>query len=46
MIEDIKLKDFCKETKELFKRLPKVKQYKGNLMQQVRQYRKDLNNER
>ena len=26
MIEDIKLKDFCKETKELFKRLPKVKQ--------------------
>ena len=41
-IEDIQLKDFCKETKKLFKRLPKVKQYKGNLIQQVRQYIKDL----
>ena len=41
-IKDIQLKDFSKETKELFKRLPKVKQYKGNLLQQVRQYIKEL----
>lgn len=46
-MKEIKLKDFSKETKKLFKKLPKInKQYKGNLRQQVRQYIKDLNDER
>lgn len=43
---DIKLKDFSKETKKLFKSLPKCKQYKGSLKQQIRQFIKDLENER
>lgn len=36
--KDIKLIDFSKETKKLFKELPKCKQYKGSLIEQVRQY--------
>lgn len=39
---DIKLIDFSKETKKLFKSLPKCKQYRGSLKQQVRQFIKDL----
>lgn len=39
---DIKLIDFSKETKKLFKSLPKCKQYRGRLKQQVRQFIKDL----
>lgn len=35
---DIKLIDFSKETKKLFKSLPKCKQYQGNLKQQVAQF--------
>lgn len=43
---DIKLIDFSKETKKLFKSLPKCKHYQGNLKQQVTQFIKDLENER
>ena len=41
---DITVIDFSKETKKLFKLLPKCKQYKGNLKQQITQFIKDLNN--
>lgn len=41
---DIKLIDFSKETKKLFNFLPKSKQYKGDLKQQVTQFIKDLEN--
>ena len=45
-IRDIKVVDFSEETKRIFSELPKVKkQYKGTLVQQVRQYIEDLNNE-
>lgn len=43
---DIKIVDFSKETKKLFKELPKIKRYKGSIKQQVRQFIKDLENER
>lgn len=39
---DIKLLDFSKEIKKLFKFLPKCKHYRGNLKQQVTQFIKDL----
>ena len=35
---DIKLVDFSKEIKKLFKSLPKCKHYQGNLKQQVTQF--------
>lgn len=40
--KDIKLIDFSRQTKELFKVLLKIKQYKGSIKQQVRQFMKDL----
>ena len=40
--KDIKLIDFSKETKRMFKKLPKCKQYNGNIIKQVRQYIKEV----
>lgn len=45
-IKDIKVIDFTKKPKEMVKTFPKCKIYKGSLIQQVKQYIKDLNNER
>jgi len=45
-IKDIKIIDFTKEQKETVKTFPKCKNYKGSLIQQVKQYIKDLNNEK
>lgn len=46
-IKDIKIIDFTKEQKEMIKKMiktfPKGKIYKGSLIQQVKQYIKDLN---
>ena len=43
-IKDIKIVDFTKGQKETVKTFPKCKIYKGSLIQQVRQYIKDLDN--
>jgi len=45
-IKDIRIIDFTKEQKEIVKTFPKCKNYKGSLIQQVKQYIKDLNNEK
>jgi len=46
IIKDIKIIDFTKEQKEMVKTFPKCKNYRGSLIQQVKQYIRDLNNER
>ena len=45
-IKDIKIIDFTKEQKEMIKTFPKCKVYKGSLIQQVKQYIKELHDEK